>query len=199
MPRTKEAFDAIRESTRQKIEAAALSLFARKGLSVTVEEIARTSGFSKGLLYNHYPSKEMLIIEFVKRAISTSSNAISEVVHNDTTACSKIEHITFQMCQIFLQHTIGVDYFMFMVQVDMSGMKIPNEVLYTADLPSPIESLALIIEQGQAEGSVVKGDAIQLSIIYWATIQGLCCYAITGMPLSPDPKMLSRILLKENN
>ena len=31
-----------------------------------------------------------------------------------------------------------------------------------------------------------------------AVIQGLCGYAITGMPLSPEPVMFNRILIKEN-
>jgi AcrR family transcriptional regulator len=53
MPRTKEAFEAMRETTKGKIEASALSLFARKGLSVTIDEIAKTAGLSKGLIYNH--------------------------------------------------------------------------------------------------------------------------------------------------
>ncbi|MCL2746939.1 MAG: TetR/AcrR family transcriptional regulator, partial [Coriobacteriia bacterium] len=48
----------MRESTKQKIEAAALSLFARKGLSVKVSEIAEAAGVSQGLLYSHYPSKD---------------------------------------------------------------------------------------------------------------------------------------------
>ncbi|MDR2597220.1 MAG: TetR family transcriptional regulator, partial [Treponema sp.] len=34
----------MRETTRQKIEEAALSLFARKGLSVTIDEIAKRAG-----------------------------------------------------------------------------------------------------------------------------------------------------------
>jgi hypothetical protein len=87
---------------------------------------------------------------------------------------------------------------MFMVQVGMSGFKVPEGSLYSSDLPNPIESLARAIAQGQAEGSAVKGDPLQLAIIYWAVVQGLCCYSITGMAVAPDPKMLNRILLKEN-
>jgi len=198
MPRTKEAFEAMRETTRQKIEAAALSLFARKGLAVTVDEIARAAGLSKGLLYNHYPSKEALIAELVRQATDTSNRNFKEATHNNEPVFVKIQQVSSKMCQMFSNQPIGIDYFMFMVQVGMSSFQVPKAAQNAEDLPNPIEGLAHIIAQGQTEGSVVNGDALQLSIIYWATFQGLCCYAITGMPLSIDPKMLSRILLKES-
>jgi AcrR family transcriptional regulator len=44
---TKEAFEAMRETTKGKIKATALSLFTRKGLSVPIDEIAKTAGLSK--------------------------------------------------------------------------------------------------------------------------------------------------------
>lgn len=198
MPRTKEAFEAMRETTRQKIEAAALSLFARKGLSVTVDEIARAAGLSKGLLYNHYPSKEALITELVRQATVTSNQNFKEATHCNEPVFVKIQRVSYMMCQMFSDQPIGIDCFMFMVQVGMSCFPVSETARYSEDLPNPIDSLAHIITQGQIEGSVVSGNAHQLSIIYWAAFQGLCCYAITGMPLSLDPKMLSRVLLKEN-
>lgn len=198
MPRTKEAFESMRETTRQKIETAALSLFARKGLSVTVDEIARAAGLSKGLLYNHFPSKEALITELVRQATVTSTQNFKEATNYNEPVSVKIQRVSSMMCQMFSDQPIGIDCFIFMVQVGMSNFPVSETARYTEDLPNPIDSLAHIITQGQIEGSVVNGNALQLSIIYWAAFQGLCCYAITGMPLSLDPKMLSRVLLKEN-
>lgn len=198
MPRSKKVFDAMRENTRNKIEAAALSLFARKGLSVTINEIARAGDLSQGLLYSHYPSKDALIAELVRQAVSISGQSIQEIAKNDASALVKIKQTTSMMCQMFADHHMGIDYFMFMLQVGMSGFKMPDATLYTSDLPNPVDSFAQVISQGQTEGTVVDGDPIQLATIYWAATQGLCCYAITGMPLSPVPKMLNRIVLKES-
>lgn len=198
MPRTKEAFEAMRETTRQKIEAAALSLFARKGISVTIGEIAQTAGLSKGLLYSHYPSKDALIAELVRRATVISGQNISNLSLSDSTAATKVKQITAMMCKMFSEVPIGIEYFMFMIQVGMSGFQVPEMAQYSTELPNPVESLVSIIEQGQTEGSVVNGDTLQLSTVYWAAFQGLCCYAITGMPVSPSPQILNRILLKEN-
>lgn len=198
MPRTKETFNAMRESTRQKIEASALSLFARKGLAVTVDEIAQAAGLSKGLLYNHYPSKEALIVELVRQATDMSVRNFKEITANNAPVSEKIQKITSSMCQMFSLQPAGIECFMFMVQVDMSNFQVPETARYSEDMPNPIESLAHIIALGQNEGSVVDGDTRQLSIVYWAAFQGLCCYSIAGMPLSLDPKTLSRILLKES-
>lgn len=198
MPRTKEAFEAMRETTRQKIEAVALSLFARKGISVTIGEIAQTAGLSKGLLYSHYPSKDALIAELMRRATVTSGQNIMSLSLSDSTAATKVKQITAMMCKMFSEVPIGIEYFMFMIQVGMSGFQVPETAQYSAELPNPVESLVSIIAQGQSEGSVVNGDTLQLSTVYWAAFQGLCCYAITGMPVSPSTQMLNRILLKED-
>lgn len=198
MPRSKEAFESMRHSTRTKIETAALSLFARKGLSVKIGDIAEAAGISQGLMYSHYPSKEALIAELVRQASAISGKSIMAFAESERTTAEKIKHITDMMCLMFTDSPVGIDYFMFMVQVGMSGFHVPEASLYSAEHVNPLETLAGIIAQGQAEGSVVPGEPLQLSTVYWAAIQGLCCYAVTGMPLSPDSKILNRLILKED-
>jgi AcrR family transcriptional regulator len=197
MPRTKEAFEAMRETTKSKIEAAALSLFARKGLSVTIHEIAKKAGLSKGLIYSHYPSKEALIAELMRQAAFISGTSIKEIADGDGSAAAKIEQITAMMCEMLSSSNMGIDYFMFTIQAGMSYFQMPITGLFSAKAPPPFESLARIISKAQKEGSAVNGDPVQLAAVYWAAIQGLCCYVITGIPLPPVSKTLSRIILKK--
>ena len=49
------------EETRQGILDAATALIARRGISVSLTEIARAAGVSKGGLIYHFPSKEVLV------------------------------------------------------------------------------------------------------------------------------------------
>jgi len=198
MPRTKETFEAMRHSTRQKIEVSALSLFARKGLSVKISEIAKTAGVSQGLMYSHFKSKEELIAELIKQAITISGEYVMNIAKSETTAVEKIKNITAMMCNMFSDSPVGIDYFMFMVQVGMSSLAPKDELKYSEHFPNPAQTLAGIIIQGQTENTVVQGNPFHLSIIYWAAIQGLCGYAITGLKLSPQPEMLNRILIREN-
>jgi AcrR family transcriptional regulator len=197
MPRTKEAFEAMRENTKGKIEAAALSLFARKGLSVTIDEIAKAAGLSKGLIYSHYSSKEALITKLMWQAASLSGSSIKEIADGGGGATEKIRQITDMMCEMLSSNQIGIDYFMFSIHAGMSGFQMPDSGLFSADAPHPAESLARIISEAQAEGSAKKGDPVQLALIYWAAVQGLCCYAIAGVPLPTVSEALSRIILKE--
>jgi len=197
MPRTKEAFESMRDTTRQKIELAALSLFARKGLSVTVSEIAQVAGVSKGLLYNHYPSKEALIAELVRQAVTISAQSTQGTAMADGAADVKIKGIAAMMCEMLqAEDHPGTHYFMLMIQIGMSSFPM-EDVLYHTALPNPIESLAQIIAAGQAEDTVIQGDPIELATLFWASIQGLCCYVMTGMPLSIGSETVAGILLKE--
>ena len=67
MPRTKEQFEKIRQKTKSKILNTALKLFANKGYANTsISEIAKTANISKGLAYNYFASKEMLVEEVIK-------------------------------------------------------------------------------------------------------------------------------------
>ncbi len=201
MPKTKEAFEAMREETRKKIEMSALKLFARKGLSVKVGEIAREAGLSQGLMYSHYPSKEALIAELVRQANTISSTEVGGIQDNKESARDKIMKMNYMMYGMLTTENPGIDYFLFMLQVGMSGGlgDVPEIMEAAQRADDPITSLTAIISQGQMEGTVVEGNPVQLAITYWAEIQGLCCYAILKMPIKPEPEMLARILLKEPN
>jgi len=66
MPRTKEQFEEIRKTSRQKILDAALEVFAKQGYnSATVDAIAKTAGISKGLMYNYFKSKDEVLNELM--------------------------------------------------------------------------------------------------------------------------------------
>jgi AcrR family transcriptional regulator len=66
MPRTKEQFEEIRKSSKQKILDAALEVFAKEGYhSSTVGAIAKKARVSQGLMYNYFKSKEKLLNELM--------------------------------------------------------------------------------------------------------------------------------------
>ncbi len=62
MPRTKEQFEKMRESSREQILKAAFKLFAQNGYSGTsINDIAKAAGVSKGLAYNYFKSKQHIL------------------------------------------------------------------------------------------------------------------------------------------
>lgn len=61
-PRTKQQFEEIRKTSRDKILSVALELFAQNGFQGTsVSKIAEKASISKGLMYNYFKNKEELL------------------------------------------------------------------------------------------------------------------------------------------
>lgn len=61
-PRSKEKFEEIRGNKRRQILDAAVECFATSGYhAVSISELAKHAGISKGLMYNYFSSKEELL------------------------------------------------------------------------------------------------------------------------------------------
>src|SRR5438552_8277453 len=55
-------------SARERIDDAAYELFSRHGVrAVGVDAVVARSGVAKKTLYSHYPSKEKLVLAFLRR------------------------------------------------------------------------------------------------------------------------------------
>jgi len=71
-PRTKQQFEDIRTSSREKILSVALELFAKKGYhAATISQIAKKAKISKGLMYNYFASKEKLLDEIIQEGFNS--------------------------------------------------------------------------------------------------------------------------------
>jgi AcrR family transcriptional regulator len=70
-----------RAATRERLIAAARSVFARSGFhGASVEEIASEAAFSTGALYSNFDGKEDLFLALMEREIDTHARAIAEAV-----------------------------------------------------------------------------------------------------------------------
>ena len=65
-PRTEKQFKEIRKDKKELIIDTALELFAENGYHATsISSIAKDAGISKGLMYNYFESKELLLNEII--------------------------------------------------------------------------------------------------------------------------------------
>ena len=70
-----------RANTRERLLAAARSVFARSGFhGASVEEIASEAGFSTGALYSNFEGKEDLFLVLMEREIAEHARQVSEAV-----------------------------------------------------------------------------------------------------------------------
>jgi AcrR family transcriptional regulator len=68
-------------NTRERLLAAARSVFARRGFhGASVEEIASEAGFSTGALYSNFDGKEDLFLALMEREIEEHAREIGEAV-----------------------------------------------------------------------------------------------------------------------
>ncbi|HVX26638.1 MAG TPA: TetR/AcrR family transcriptional regulator [Parafilimonas sp.] len=79
-PRSKKSNEEIRNASKQTIADSALALFIHEGyLNVTIDQIAKNAGVSKGLMYNYFSGKEELL-SFIIERIMTEVSALGEII-----------------------------------------------------------------------------------------------------------------------
>lgn len=106
MELTKRAKQAL--ETRQRILEHALEMFSEKGYdNVTIEEIAKQAGVSKGTFYVHFAAKYDIFIEKFKE-FDAYYTAFVEEIPAHWTAGEKILRF-YEMQMIFLRDTVGFD------------------------------------------------------------------------------------------
>ncbi|MEO1263079.1 MAG: TetR/AcrR family transcriptional regulator [Bacteroidota bacterium] len=72
-------FEMLRQSSKERIETAALELFAHNGYGHTsISQIAKAAGISKGLMYNYYESKEELLKAIVRKGTNFGDRLMEE-------------------------------------------------------------------------------------------------------------------------
>lgn len=76
LPPTKSLTDkpaqrADARRNREKIIQGAREVFARKGASAQMEDVARAAGVGVGTVYRHFPTKEALMTEIVRRTFQS--------------------------------------------------------------------------------------------------------------------------------
>jgi AcrR family transcriptional regulator len=71
---------AAEQSTRQRIVAAAVSLFAEQGFDATsVNQVVQRAQVAKGALYHHFASKDELLYEVYRELVDRQSSGLRDI------------------------------------------------------------------------------------------------------------------------
>ena len=90
-PRSKKSNEEIRNASKQTIADSALALFIHDGyLNVTIDQIAKKAGVSKGLMYNYFSGKEELL-SFIIERIMTEVSALGAIILAEKDPVNKIK------------------------------------------------------------------------------------------------------------
>lgn len=195
-PRNKQTNEKMRDERREQILKNALKLFARRGLSATrICDIAQLSGFSQGLVYHYFPSKEELYLELIKNALASASSAVQTVDALPLGPMEKLELLTSSMLNTLAAEEEAAFSFLMMTQVTVSDA-VPAEIMELfADFVIPTNLVAKNIAEAQELGLARAGDPIQISKMYWAAVNGLAINQAATVKVSmPDAEYLMRLL-----
>ena len=194
-PRSKQQNAQIKDDRRAQILNAALAVFARRGLAATkIADIAAQAGLSHGLVYHYFPSKEDIFVELIRIADTSSSSALLQAEQMPLPPKEKLHAIAEMVLQSFQTQSDSAYMFYLMGQAMMSDSTPPAAKEILARYGIPYEVVTRIICQGQAQGTIAKGDPAQLAMTFWAAIQGFATYQLVSPgAMQPDVDVLMRM------
>ncbi|WP_308737619.1 TetR/AcrR family transcriptional regulator [Paenibacillus sp. AR247] len=162
-PLNEEQLHQIRDERKEQIKAAALQVFARKGiLSAKMSMIAETAGISNGLLYHYFKSKDELFTSLVQEAMAESEAALRSIYDMPGTPLERIKALTAEIL-----NEGGAPYFM-LIHQSITSDGVPEQVKqlqqeYSMD--SSVDILLPLFKEGQQAGELVEGDPRESSLV----------------------------------
>lgn len=192
-PKTSKQFAEIRQKSQEKIEAAALELFAEQGFhSTSITAIAKAAGISKGLLYNYYESKEDLLHQIIDRAMGDGAELMDAFLHAEIPPVQKVRSL--------------VDGAMQMITNDPHHWKLMTALALQGDI---MESIRGKVEQKKEETIALAAAIFEQmgfneprkeALFLGACLDGLMIHYISLGPEYPIEEMKNYFLKRyENN
>lgn len=191
---TQRALNA--QETKDKLFQTALLLFAQYGYNtVTVEDITRRAGFSKGTFYAYFPSKESVLLEQF-RMIDAHYEQVFKSVPEESSASERVLILMGAMCD-YCANVVGMD---------------PLQIIYANQITSPdavrilnnndrvvYRILEDCVERGKVSGEFPKGeDSKEMVELLMRSARGLiydwCMYKNTFDLEKEGGRYFSKIL-----
>jgi len=196
MPRTEEANQLIRESSRKKILDAALRVYARKGKESTMAEVAGEAGVSQGLAYRYFPSKEAIFVALLRQMIRPPDEIHAKVRNIPGTPAARLAQIVSSMIE---RRRKNPEFYQFFNQA-ISDDSLPPDIMGQVKIQGPLiyKILRRLVVEGQATGEIAKDNPDKLVQAVIACLDGLSRMS----PLSseklekefPDASIILRML-----
>lgn len=171
----------VSEERRNQIMDAAMKVFARVGLhKARMDDIARESRLSKGLLYWYFSSKEELIGAIFDRILARELEDLRGLLDEDGSVVSRLEQINHQVSREIkqLKPVLPLLYEFFAASSRQKGVHEALKRYYD----TYVELLCTLVQQGIERGEFRPMDPKPVAISIVGMFEGLMLlYA-----LSPD-------------
>lgn len=193
-PLNEEQLHQIRDERREQIKAAAIQVFARKGInSAKMSMIAETAGISNGLLYHYYKSKDELFFSLVQEAMLETEAAMRSLQEMPGTPIEKFRALTADIID-----KSGAQYFLLIHQARTAD-GVPEKVKHLLEqysMDTFIDRLQPLYEEGQQLGELAAGDPRELIACFLSVLSGIMVIYSNGNEdyRIPNVEMLMRLI-----
>lgn len=198
MPRSKEQFEEMRKATREKIHSAAMQLFVHQGFgSTNVQDIADKAGISIGLLYRHYKTKDQLFHELVAYAVEGLKRNIT-FFESGQSPKTLLTHFVDEVYSDMI-HGEELAHLMILINQSLLAGAATASESYEEILQVNarlLDTTGQLIRKGQQLGEICSGDAQEMAVFLYASIQGLAEMKILLKSnfTMPSPSVLTAFL-----
>jgi AcrR family transcriptional regulator len=199
LARNSELNQKMKDERKGQILSTALKLFATKGLAATkISDISSLAGFSQGLVYHYYKSKEEIFIELIQNAFDKINTASRNLEEMELSPKEKIKMAIEGILQNLEENENHALYHLLIAQSTASDA-IPDEAkkIIQSKNSFPYEVMTRIIKSGQKDGSIKNYKAEDLALLFWTSIKGLAIHkAVHGKKHKmPDPEILMNMFV----
>ncbi|WP_337031523.1 TetR/AcrR family transcriptional regulator [Paenibacillus illinoisensis] len=186
-----------RELRRNQILSAAASVFSARGVAVAkISDIATEAGLSYGHVYNFFESKEKILLALVQSSQERYTELLLEARGGSGTALDKLRWLIEQ----YLQKGSTSTNFWIVLQAQATEVLNPEE---KAEINQKAQAnrdlLADIIRDGQTEGTIVEGDAVELATLLLSLFQSTSIWGYRGFgePSGHAADIMLRLVVKK--
>lgn len=196
MPRTEEANQRIRAEQHARILEAARKVFARKGMSATVDDVAVEAGVSHGLAYRYFSNKTALFSELVLTGLQASSVWLDTFAKAEAAPVQKIRQMVSGLVESRRNTPAHYQLLAQVLHDEAAPDDLRKQIAQRRQMMRDL--LRRWIAEGQAAGEVAPGDPDQLARAVLAALDGLTAFP-TADPAAylagfPDAEIILRML-----
>ncbi|MGH2478429.1 MAG: TetR/AcrR family transcriptional regulator [Ktedonobacteraceae bacterium] len=194
MPRAEEAKQHQRLAQREHILEAAGKVFARKGLTATMDDIATAASISHGLAYRYFANKEALLQTVVEQAVRASPMRLQRLVEQTGTPG---ERLTLLVSWLVESRRAYPERFHLLDQM-LNNETTPEAFreLVSREIATFLALMKQLIIEGQETSEVGAGDPDQLIRAILACLDGLTQWAVHHPELVSQHFPTTEILLR---
>jgi TetR/AcrR family fatty acid metabolism transcriptional regulator len=162
----------LSEERQKQILDAAITEFARQGFHATrMEDIARTSGLSKGAVYLYYKSKDAIITALLRTLFSWEMRSVRAIAEGEGGAADRLLAITRMFADELERMRAATPILMEFYAVAFRQPAVRDYISQVyEELRVPLVAL---IQQGVERGEFRAVDPDEVALAWTALVEGL--------------------------